>query len=99
MTLQKLKKEIFRTYTRQKKKKKKKREHGKKIFLLKSILVMDADKHTFIKIDHLKKKEYHNCGNKGHKFSRGARGVMVIVVGNGHADTSSNPGRDWLHFT
>ena len=29
----------------------------------------------------------------------GARGVVVIVVGNGHSDTSSNPGRDWLHFT
>ena len=25
----------------------------------------------------------------------GARGVMVIVVENGHGDTSSNPGRDW----
>ena len=24
----------------------------------------------------------------------GARGVMVIVAGNGHGDTSSNPGRD-----
>ena len=24
----------------------------------------------------------------------GVRGVMVIVVGNGHGDTSSNPGRD-----
>ena len=24
------------------------------------------------------------------------RGVVVIVVGNGHGDTSSNPGRDWL---
>ena len=24
----------------------------------------------------------------------GARGVMVSVVGNGHGDTSSNPGRD-----
>ena len=23
-----------------------------------------------------------------------ARGVIVIVVGNGHGDTSSNPGRD-----
>ena len=30
---------------------------------------------------------------------KGARGVMVIVVGNGHGDTSSNPGRDWLDFT
>ena len=29
----------------------------------------------------------------------GTRGVMVIVVGNGHGDTSSNPGRDRLHFT
>ena len=29
----------------------------------------------------------------------GARGVVVIVVGNGHGNTSSNPGRDWLHFT
>ena len=26
-------------------------------------------------------------------------GVVVIVIGNGHGDTSSNPGRDWLHFT
>ena len=25
---------------------------------------------------------------------RGARGLMVIVVENGHGDTSSNPGRD-----
>ena len=24
----------------------------------------------------------------------GARGVMVIVAGDGHGDTSSNPGRD-----
>ena len=31
--------------------------------------------------------------------SGGARGVMVIVAGCGHGDTSSNPGRDWLHFT
>ena len=31
--------------------------------------------------------------------SRGACGVMVIVVGNGHGDTNSNPGRDWEHFT
>ena len=29
----------------------------------------------------------------------GACGIMVIVVGNGHSDTSSNPGCDWLHFT
>ena len=29
----------------------------------------------------------------------GARGVMVIAAGNGQGDTSSNPGRDLLHFT
>ena len=29
----------------------------------------------------------------------GARGVVVIIVWNWHGDTSSNPGRDWLHFT
>ena len=29
----------------------------------------------------------------------GANGVMVLVGGNGHGDASSNPGRDWLHFT
>ena len=26
----------------------------------------------------------------------GARGVMVIIVGNGHGDASSNPGRDCI---
>ena len=25
----------------------------------------------------------------------GAHGVMVIVIGNGHGDMSSNSGRDW----
>ena len=29
----------------------------------------------------------------------GAHGVMVIVTGYGHGETSSNPGSDWLHFT
>ena len=28
------------------------------------------------------------------KSEQGARGVVVIVVRNGHVDTSSNPGRD-----
>ena len=32
-------------------------------------------------------------------LGRGARGAIVIVVGNGHGDTSSNPERDWLDFT
>ena len=29
----------------------------------------------------------------------GTCGVIVNGVGNGYGDTSSNPGRDWLHFT
>ena len=40
-----------------------------------------------------------NIVNFFHDIFGGARGVMVIIVGNGHGDTSSNPGRDWLHFT
>ena len=32
-------------------------------------------------------------------YCGGAHGVMVIVAGYGHADTSSNPGPDWLYFT
>ncbi len=36
-----------------------------------------------------------------HKYTvyGGGRGVMVIVAGYGHGDTSSNPGPNWLHFT
>ena len=33
------------------------------------------------------------------KLIAGARSVIVIVFENGHGDTSSNPRRDWLHFT
>ena len=36
------------------------------------------------------KRGYPIHDNKLHPVS--ARGVMVIVVGNGHGDTSSNPG-------
>ena len=37
--------------------------------------------------------------HKPESFRGGACGVIVILVGNGHGDTSSNPGQDWLHFT
>ena len=36
---------------------------------------------------------------KEYNFFGGAHDVMVIIIGNGHGDTSSNPGRGWLHFT
>ena len=48
-------------------------------------------------------KEYHTFYQPNKYFSLreyiiikgwGARGVMATVVGNGHGDTSSNPGRD-----
>ena len=52
------------------------------------------------------REDYHGpCARMTPKFVKcfiffgGAHGVMVIIVGNGHGDTSSNPGRDWLHFT
>ena len=41
----------------------------------------------------------HILPQRGGGKKGGARGVMVIVVGNGHGDTSSNPGWDWLHFS
>ena len=50
--------------------------------------------------------DWHPCWmRRSHRITNdddwggGARGVMVIVAGNGHGDGSSNPGRDWLHFT
>ena len=42
-------------------------------------------------------RKFHQCNNLVHHHvgsSGGARGVVVIVVGNGHGDTSSNPERD-----
>ena len=42
---------------------------------------------------------YNNMSVCIYIISGGASGVMVIVVGYGHGDTSSNPGQDWLHFT
>ena len=38
----------------------------------------------------------NTCIHKIHTIHKNvcARGVMVIVVGNEHGDTSSNPGRD-----
>ena len=45
-------------------------------------------------IKHLSKHQ-KMVNYKWDKFHQGsARGVMVIVIGNGHGDTSSNPGRD-----
>ena len=43
----------------------------------------------------LKHLEIRKClSQRWHYHQEGVRGVMVIVVGNGHGDTSSNLGRD-----
>ena len=57
----------------------------------------DLKTDSFWKIyNRLSERKYCECYKR---IVKGACGVMVIVVGNGHDDTSSNPGRDWLHFT
>ena len=33
------------------------------------------------------------------KCNRSAWSIMVIIIGNGHSDTSLNPGQGWLQFT
>ena len=49
--------------------------------------------------DDASRKLMHGQSQMGSRSPKGAHGVIVIVVGNGHGDSSSNPGRDWLHFT
>ena len=44
--------------------------------------------------DEYKQSNFSNLIYKNYKKIGGARGVMVIVTGYGHGDTSSNPGRD-----
>ena len=47
---------------------------------------------TILNIDYREKQILDYLLNKS--LLGGARGVIVIVVGSGHGDTSSNPGRD-----
>ena len=32
-------------------------------------------------------------------FYRGVHGIMIIIIGNGHSNMSSNTGQGYLHFT
>ena len=48
---------------------------------------------------HLRHRDDIQHGKNIYYSIGGAHGEMVIVVGNGHGDSSSNPRRDWLHFT
>ena len=75
--------------------------------------VLITAQNSAIRTNHIKaridKKQQNSkcrlCGDRDETINHiiisdgGARGVVVIVVGNGHGDTSSNPERDWLHFT
>ena len=54
---------------------------------------------SIIKVGQNNEKSLRDLRRLAVTLTPGACGVMVIVVGNGHGDTSSNPGRDWLHFT
>ena len=41
---------------------------------------------------------YIEMNNKRDFRGGGSSGIMVIVVGNRHGDTSSNPLEAWLYF-
>ena len=51
----------------------------------------------FVERNHVRDHDFRGLSIE--LFYGGARGVMIIVIRNGHGDTSSNPGRDRLHFT
>ena len=66
--------------------------------------LLKASQDNAIRINYIKTKidktlQNNNCRLCGDRGETSARSVMFIVVGSGHADTSSNPGRGWLHFT
>ena len=48
--------------------------------------------HTYTNLDAYILSFHHLNECADYDTKEGARGVMVIVVGNGHGDTSSNPG-------
>ena len=69
---------------------------------VKSMLAARLDEDIYIYIyihTHKKSGGARDVRGGAHGVCGGACGVMVIVIENGHSDTSSNPGRDWLHFT
>ena len=43
--------------------------------------------------------QYHTWVSKRIYSSESIHGVMVIIKGNGHGNTSSNPGWGWLLLT
>ena len=56
------------------------------------------DREKKIRSTEARKERRNEIGTDNNRKNEGARGVMVIAVGNGHGDTSSNPGQDWCYF-
>ena len=52
--------------------------------------VLDCD----VIVNEFETLSYYYVQFRTNTLGKGARGVMVIVVGNGHGDSSSNPGRE-----
>ena len=79
----------------------------KKLMIMTIILILNNDNIYTIMWFQVNLAIYNNYNNNNNnndtnyiaEISGAAGGVMVIVVGNGHGDTSSNPERNWLHFT
>ena len=64
-----------------------------------TILMWSGKQHMTERIKLPNKKELECSEKKKHTHAwGGARGVMVIVVGIGHSDTSSNPGLIAFHI-
>ena len=67
---------------------------------LRVICIANARTHIYTQTHiHIHTKVHTYIHTYIHTYMRSIRRVMVITVGNGHGDTSSNPGRDRLHFT
>ena len=62
------------------------------------ILCYTACMHTMLNIKHSHSR-YCNPVNIVILYNTGVHGVMGIVIGNGHDNTSSNHGQSWLYFT
>ena len=88
--------------------KKKKKKKKKKEFVVWWILPFQRTTKQKIKENEKKRQVIRPCqrtkkaveheGDSNINYNW-CRGVMVIVVGNGLGNSSSKPGRDWMHFT
>ena len=52
---------------------------------------------SWFSVHYYRKSSTMHLHIKSYRKSKGPHCVMVIVIENGHGDTSSNPGQGWLH--